>query len=223
MSEIQDSLFRSEKRIIAVSWWKDSSSVSHLENISYKNWNGCGRGYGRFLNETASKMTPSKAKDCLNWKISSKNLTLQIYPSNDFYYCFNESSEEREFLFRAAIRRAMIQMKDEINLPLNWVAAVSASYPMMATIVISKIIPNKKQKFKEVDKCFPASFFRRDKSAIQNLNYIEYSVAKAFFECAGQTIKFQSRIDDLIRIARKYDFDLPVGYYAFRISTLPTI
>ncbi len=37
-----------------------------------------------------------------------------------------------------------------------------------------------------------------------------------FFECAAQDKNFENRIDDLIEVSRRYKFQLPVNYYAFR-------
>ncbi len=151
----------------------------------------------------------------------NKYLTLCVYPSSDFYYCSGKSQNERELAFLNAVRQSMIQLIAETELPLNWVAAVNASsIYMRAMIVVSKkIFDSEKREFTILDKkhkCFPPSFFSREKPTAENTNHIEETIAKAFFDCAAQTEDFENRIDKLIEISRKYKFELPLNYYAFR-------
>ena len=219
MIEAKENLIRSDRRIVAVSKWKNQSSVYHLKGIYSKNRTGYEKGYRNFFNELANTLTVAQAADCLNWKLSSSNyLTLQIYPSSEFYFSISDSRDERENIFRAVIRRAMTRLIREISLPLNWVAAVNASSPfMVGTVVISKVIfDDKTRKSKVVKHYFPRSFFERNEPTAENVNHIESAIAESFFECAALTEDFESRIDRLIEISRRYNFKLPVRYYAFR-------
>ncbi len=67
-----------------------------------------------------------------------------------------------------------------------------------------------------IEKCFPSSFFKRDAPTAENINLIEKTIAKAFFDCAVHNENFEYQIDRMIEISRKYKFELPLSYYAFR-------
>ena len=144
---------------------------------------------------------------------------LCVYPNSMFYWATGKSDLERKTDFRNVIRHSMIQLVAETEIPLNWVAAVrvAKSSEMVAMIVVSKkIFDMEMGEFILLKECFPFVFYDRAKSIYDGLNHIEFTIAKSFFECAAQSENFESRVDDLIKISRKYKFELPLSYYAFR-------
>jgi hypothetical protein len=220
MFEVQDNLARSNKRIVAVSKWRNPPTVHHLKDIYYRNWVGYDRGYRNFFNENLDVMGVAQAQKHLDWKLAANNgySTLCIYPSSDFYFCFRESRAEKESIFRDAIRQSMIHLTNEVNFSLDWVAAVNASCCFMVGIVVISEVGFDAEigQIRFLKNCFPKSFFERNKPTAENTNYIENTIAKAFFERAAQAENFEMRIDNLIEISRKYKFELPLSYYAFR-------
>lgn len=234
----------SNTRIVAVSRWKNSCSDYYLSTIYYQSCAGYDTGYRNFFNENLDVMTVAPARKHLNWKAPKKKikryyitrkqrmagyseeapearnkyLSLRIYPSNKFYYAIGNSRQERESVFRDAIRQSMIQLSDETKTPLKWVAAVNASEPAMVGVIImpKTVFDGETKQSVEVKDCFPPSCFIREKPTEENTNHIERMIATALFDCAAQTEDFENRIDYLIEISRKYKFKLPLNYYALR-------
>jgi hypothetical protein len=237
-------LVYAESRIITVSRWRKRNSDYHLRCVYYINEVGNDKGFHNFFNENLDVMDYPQARKYLNWKApkeikrpyitrkqrmagyteeaheaQNKYLSLRVYPSSKFYYAVGNSQQERESVFRDAIRQSMIRLITETKIPLKWVAAVNASASYMVGIIIipKTIFDGETNQSVVVKNCFPPSFFSRGKpTAAENTNHIEKMIATALFDCAAQTKDFENRIDDLIEISRKYKFELPISYYALR-------
>lgn len=237
-------LVYTETRIVTVSKWRKRNSDYHLRCVYYSNEVGKDKGFHNFFNESLDVMDYPQAAEHLNWKAPKKKikrpyitrkqrmagyfeeapeaqnkyLSLRVYPVSKFYYAVGNSRQERESVFRDAIRQSMIRLITETKIPLKWVAAVNASAShMVGVIIIPKtIFDGETGQSVVVKDCFPKPFFKRDKTTPENINHIEKEIAKALFDCAALDEKFENRIDDLIEISRKYKFELPVSYYALR-------
>jgi hypothetical protein len=147
-----------------------------------------------------------------------KILKLFIFPSRSLFNCFKNLKIERELAVQNVIRKSVERLLIETKSPLRWVAAVDSSpfQPFGMVILLREIFNVETLQFQIVKNCLPQSFLERDEPKVENINIIEKIFAQTFFECAEQDENFENLIDDFIYISRKYKFELPLSYYAFR-------
>lgn len=222
MLEIQENLRFSDSRIVAVSSHPKFVSGNHLHYIYYSYPIYARKGFRNFFNVNSNVMTCAKAQKYLDWSRTSFNrnkiLTLHIFPSRPLLNCFGKSEAERGEVFQSVIREAVKRLLVEANLFLKWIAAVDASrYQPRGIVVIPKTVFDvETRQFKTVKNCFPRPFLERNEPKSENTNFVEKIFAQTFFDIAAQDENFENRIDDLIEVSRRYKFQLPVNYYAFR-------
>lgn len=222
MFEVQDNLRFSNKRIVAVSKHYKFLTDSHLQSLYYRYPIRKGKGFRNFFNVNSDKVTCAEARKHLIWlnntSIKYRILKLFVFPSYSLFNCFGNLETERESVFQNVIRESVERLLTEAKLPLRWIAAVDANQfePFGIVILSREIFDVETSEFYTVKNCFPKYFLERDEPKSENINFIEKTFAQTFFECAAQNENFENRIDDLIKVSRKYKFELPLSYYAFR-------
>lgn len=222
MFEAQGNLRFSNKRIVAVSSRYKHLSDSHLQSLYYRYPARKGKGFRNFFNSESDKIACTEARKHLIWLrntlLKYRVLKLFVFPSCSLFNCFGEAETERETAFQNVIRASVERLLNEAKLPLRWIAAVDADrFEPFGVIILSReIFDLEASEFYTVKNCFPKSFFERDEPKSENINFIEKTFAQTFFESAAQNENFENRIDDLIEVSRKYGFELPLSYYAFR-------
>jgi hypothetical protein len=222
MFEVQDNLRFSNKRIVAVSNHYKRLPDSHLQYLYYQYPTRKEKGFRNFFNVDSDKVTCAEARKYLIWLnntfLKYRVLKLYVFPSCSLFNCFGSSEVERESAFQNVIRQSVERLLTEAKLSLRWIAAVDANrFEPFGVVVLSReIFDVETSEFYAVKNCFPKSFLERDEPKSENINFIEKTFAQAFFESAARNENFENRIDDLIEVSRKYKFELPLSYYAFR-------